>query len=200
MCDCFVDNKLSVFFGQEKTKSILFGTKDKLRNAKILNIVHGGTGIKQYEKPKYLGCILDQSLSGESMTLNVIDKVNSHLKFLHRQNRFLTPPLHRLLCNALTQPLFDSTCTAWFSNPSKRLKLYLQAWQKKCIRFCLQLEKRSKIRVKEFLQLNWLNVHDRYLQFIVSDIFKFHSDQCPDYFAKLFCPAGENDVITSSSN
>ena len=116
----FVDNKLSVHFGQDKTKSILFGTKHKLRNAKTLNIEYNGTEIKQYEKVKYLACILDQSLSGESVTLNVIDKVNSRLKFLLRQNRFLTPPLRRLLCNALIQPLFDYACTAWFSNLSKR--------------------------------------------------------------------------------
>ena len=107
MFDWFVDNKLSVHFGQEKTRSVLFGTKHKLRNAKALNIVCNGTQIKQYEKVKYLGGILDQSLSGESMALNVIDKVNSRLKFLHRQNRFLTSPLSRLLCDALIQPLFD---------------------------------------------------------------------------------------------
>ena len=55
--------------------------------------------------------------------------------------------------------------------------LHLQASQNKCIRFCLQLDKRSKIRVKEFLQLNWLTVHDTYLQFTVSDIFTFPNDQ-----------------------
>ena len=71
LCDWFVDNKLSVNFGQEKAKSILFGTKHNLRNAKPLNIVYNGTEIKQYEKLKYLRCILDQSLSGESMALNV---------------------------------------------------------------------------------------------------------------------------------
>ena len=200
LCDWFVDNKLSVHFGQDKTKSILFGTKLKLRNAKALNSVYNGPEVKQYEKVKYLGCILDQNLSGESVGLNVIDKVNSRLKFLHRQNHFLTPPLRRLLCNALIQPLFDYACTAWFSNLSKRLKLRLQASQNKCIRFCLQLDKRSKIRVKEFLRLNWLNVHDRHLQFIVSDIFKFQNDQCPDYFNEIFCPVGENGVITRSSN
>ena len=111
LCDWFVDNKLSVHFGQDKTKSILFGTKHKLRNAKALNIVYNGTEIKQYEKIKYLGYILDQNLSGESMALNVIDKVNSCLKFLHRQNHFLTPPLRKLLCNPLIQPLFDYACT-----------------------------------------------------------------------------------------
>ena len=140
-------------FGQDKTKSILFGTKHRLRNAKALNIVYHGTEIKQYTKVKYIGSILDQSVSGESMALKVIDKVNPRLKFLHRQSRFLTPSLRRLLCNALTQPLFAYVCTAWFSNVSKRLKLRLQALQNKCMRFCLQLGKRPKIRVKEFLQL-----------------------------------------------
>ena len=60
----------------EKIKSILFGTKHKLQNAKSLNIVHDGIEIKQY-----LGCTLDESLSGESMALNIIDKINSHLSF-----------------------------------------------------------------------------------------------------------------------
>ena len=55
LSDWFVDNKISVHFSQEKTKSILFGTKHKLRNAKALNIVYNGTKIKQYEKVKYLG-------------------------------------------------------------------------------------------------------------------------------------------------
>ena len=122
----------------------------------------------------------------------------SCLKFLHRQNPYLTPPLCGLLCNALIQPLFDYACTAWFSNLSKRLKLHLQESQNKCMRFCLQLDKRSKIYVKEFLQLDRLT--NRYLQFIVSNIFKFHNNQCPDYFDELFCPIGKNSVIMHSSN
>ena len=161
LCDWFVDKKLSIHFGQDKVKSILFATKRKLRNAKSLNIVYNDIETKQHAKVKHLGCILDESLSGESMALNVIDKINSRLKFLHRQNRFLTPPLRRLLCNALIQPIFDYACTAWFPNLSKKLSLRVQVTQNKCIRFCLKLDKMSRISVKEFLKLNWLNVHDR---------------------------------------
>ena len=51
-------------------------------NAKALNIVYNGMEIKQYAKRKYLGRILDQSISDESMALNIIDEVNLHLKFL----------------------------------------------------------------------------------------------------------------------
>ena len=63
-------------FRPRKNKITLFGTKEKLRNAKALKIVYNGAEIKKYEKIKYLGCISDQSLSGESMDLNVIDNVN----------------------------------------------------------------------------------------------------------------------------
>ena len=56
--------------------------------------------IKYHAKVKYLGCILDESLSGESIALNI-------------------------------------------------------------------------------------TVRDRYLQFIVSDIFRFYNNQCPDYFNEV---------------
>ena len=53
----------------------------------------------------------------------------------------------------------------------------------------------SKIYVKRVLQINWLKVHDRYLQFIVSDIFKY-----PEYFNYVFYPPGNKSVIECSSN
>ena len=96
VCHWFVDNKLSIHFGQDKTKSILFDTKHKLWNAKSLNIVYNGTEAKQHAKVKYLVSILDESLSSESIALKVIDKINSCTKFLHRQSPFMTPPLCRL--------------------------------------------------------------------------------------------------------
>ena len=80
------------------------------------------------------------------------------------------------------------------------IMIRLQATQNKCIRSCLQLDKMSRICVKEFLELNWLNVHDRYLQFIVSDIFKFYNNQCPDYFNEVFCPVDDNGVATYCCN
>ena len=43
----FVDNKLSIHLGEEKTKCILFGSKLKLENPGKLNIMYNGTEIKQ---------------------------------------------------------------------------------------------------------------------------------------------------------
>ena len=63
-CDWFVDCKLSIHLGEDKANSILFGTKPNIKRAEALNIVYGNVKIKQYPKSTYLGCILDESLSG----------------------------------------------------------------------------------------------------------------------------------------
>ena len=79
LCDWFVDNKLSIHFGEDKTKSILFGSKHKIKKSKPLNIQYNDIKIKQYSKVTYLGCIFDETLSGESMAIHVINKINSSI-------------------------------------------------------------------------------------------------------------------------
>ena len=164
LCDWFVDNKLSIHFGEDKTKSILFSSKHRLKNSNPLNIQYKDINIKQYSKVTYLGCIFDETLSGDSMALHVINKVNSRLKFLYRQNKFLSTPLRRLLCNVMIQPFFDYACNAWYPNLNKKLKTRLQAAQNKCIRFCLKLGDRSSLKSKEFEKINWLPIHERISQ------------------------------------
>ena len=63
--------------------------------------------------------MLDGIMSGETMSLSVINKINNKLKFICRKNRFLTPTPRRLLCNVLIQPHFDYTCSAWYPNLTK---------------------------------------------------------------------------------
>ena len=77
------------------------------------------------------------------MADKVISKVNARSKFLHWENKFLTPNLPLLLCNALIQPHFDYACSAWYPNLSKKLKNKIQTSQNKCIRFCVRLDKIS---------------------------------------------------------
>ena len=126
ICDWFVDNKLSIYFGEDKTKSILFSTKNRKWKIGTFDIQHGDVKIKQYSKVTYLGCELDESLSGEVMALKVIIKINGRLKFLYRKNRYLTPYLKRLLCNALIQPHFDYACSARYPDLNKKLESKLQ--------------------------------------------------------------------------
>ena len=106
LCNWFVENKLSIHFGEDKTKSILFARK-KYKNLKKMNIRRGDIEIKQHSVVTYLGSVLDEILSGESMATKMLGKINGKLKFLHIKQNFLDSSLRRLLLNALIQPHFD---------------------------------------------------------------------------------------------
>ena len=106
----FVDNNLSIHFGKDKTKSVLFVNKWKAKNINQLNIKYKNINMTQHSEVTYLGSMLDEAMSGEPMALKVITKINGKLKFLYRKDTVLRPDLLRMLCNALIQPHFDYVC------------------------------------------------------------------------------------------
>ena len=90
ICDRFVDNKLSIHFGEDKTKSILFAPLNKCKKLRKLNISYASLKIKKYLEATYLGCILDKSFSGKSMALNVVSKINTPKISLSKKQIFIT--------------------------------------------------------------------------------------------------------------
>ena len=166
--------------------SILFFTKNKKKKIGTLEIKYCNINIKQYSKVTYLGCELDENLSRAAMALKVINKISSRLRFLYRKNRYLSPYLKRLLCNAIIQPHFDYACSAWYPNLNKKFNSKLQTMLSKCVRFCLQLDSRSHIWIKEFEQINWLPVSERFNQRTFSNAFKFFNEHCPLYLYDLY--------------
>ena len=193
ICDWFVDNKLSIHFGEDKTKSILFASKSKIKKLKKLEIIYNNIRIKQHSRVTYLGCILEETMSGESMAHKVISKVNARLKFLHRKNKYLTPSLRRLLCNALKRLCIP------YPNLSKKLKNRIQTSQNNCIRVCLKLDKMSHISQKEFEAINWLPFKERYNQCANSIVFKYFDNQCPHYLNEVFMKAPESSSSLRNS-
>ena len=67
LCKWFLYNKLSIHFGEDKTKSILFGSKRNFRKVGKLNITYQSIDIKQNSQVTHLGCILNETMSGEPM-------------------------------------------------------------------------------------------------------------------------------------
>ena len=186
LCDWFVENRLSIHFGEDKTKSIVFGSKRRLKHIDKLDITRGNIKVSQQNKVTYLGCILDDSLTGESMALRVLKKVNGRLSFLYRKQSFLSYKLRRMLCNALIQPHFDYACSAWYPNLTKNLTKKIQISQNKCIRFCLGLDNRTHIGVNEFKTINWLPVQNRYEQSVAMNAYKFCKKMGPAYLSDTY--------------
>ena len=80
VCDCFIDNRLSIHFVEDKTKSIHFASLRKIKSARKLNVKYKDIKIKQNSHVTYLCCVLDETLSGETMALKALKKINGKLK------------------------------------------------------------------------------------------------------------------------
>ena len=82
---------------------------------------------------------------------------------------FSTEKINIALSEKAPMQCYDSTTFRLFlfslvSKPEqKKFNGKLQTIQNKCIRFCLQQDSRSQIGIKEFEQLNWLPVSERFL-------------------------------------
>ena len=76
---------------------------------------------------------------------------------------FLTPVLHRLLCNALIQLYFDYASSAWYPNLIQKMKNKIQMTKNKCNWYCLQLDKMTHISKSKFEPLTWLPVKDIFI-------------------------------------
>ena len=70
LIDWFIDNKLSVHFDEDKTKSFLFSPKHRSKSIGQIDISYKDVKIKQYSKVIYFGCVLDECLYGEFMTMH----------------------------------------------------------------------------------------------------------------------------------
>ena len=73
----FIDNKLSVYFVENKTISILFPPKHRSKSIGQIGISYKIVKIKQYSKVTYLGCVLDEYLTGEYIARQVCTKNTS---------------------------------------------------------------------------------------------------------------------------
>ena len=69
-------------------KSILFSSKRNLKPVEELDIRYKDIKIKQYKHANYLGCMLDEWMSGETMSLRVIEVS------LSKKSIFRCPPSH----------------------------------------------------------------------------------------------------------
>ena len=169
-----------------KTELILFGTKRKLSKWKGYTIECEGQTINATPHVKYLGLIIDQHLDGEEMALSIIKKVNSRLKFLYRQARFLDQNIKKILCSALVLCLFDYSISSWYCGINKTTSKKLQVAQNKVIRFILNQNIMYHISEDDFKQLNFLNIQNRAKQLRLNHVFNIFNEIGPEYLRSNF--------------
>ena len=98
---------LSEHFGEDKTKFIIF--LQNIDQKQDRDISNKDVKIKQYSKKTYLGCVLNECLTGESRTMKVCTKIASKIKFT---------------INSYNIPMFEYYC--FFSLKIKNINFILK--------------------------------------------------------------------------
>ena len=82
VCECFFDNKLIISLVKIKLNAF-FSLLEKPTG--VQHKTCDSNRVKQLDIVEYLGCGLDANLSGESMEIKSLKKINTKLQFLFRK-------------------------------------------------------------------------------------------------------------------
>ena len=127
-----------------------------------------------------------------------INKINGKKKFIYGQNRYLSYPLKRMLCNSLIQPHLDFACYAWYPKLSMSLKNNLETAQSACIRFWFGMETRSHVGLYHLKNNNWLPIKNRIDQLIAVTAYNFKNNLTCIYvryiYSKFFSSCKNNKI------
>jgi hypothetical protein len=135
---------------------------------------------------KYLGVILDQTLSGVEHVQSILKKAGSRLAFLFRYSAILNQRARLTICSALVQPNFDYCCSTWFSSLTAAYKTKLAVIQRRMVRFVLGMNPRDHVGQQEFRKLSWLTIENRVDYFKTLHFFKIKKGPCPSYLKGVF--------------
>lgn len=130
-----IDNELVLI--KSKTKTLLFGTSQRLPVVSNFHIYLNGTKLEPVYSFKYLGITLDCQLNWKEHVETVSLNVSARLKLLSRIRSCLTPAAAIWVYNGLIQPLFDYCDVTWSKLP-EGCSQELQRLQNKASRIILQ--------------------------------------------------------------
>ena len=116
----FRNNELIINLKKGKTEAILFGTARKC-NKKEINILYQDQAVNTVKSYKYLGCLLDSTLSMNQHFDITYKKACGRLKLLSKMKAYLTSKAAVRIYKAMIVPLmtFNATINLNFTNTQK---------------------------------------------------------------------------------
>ena len=142
-----------------KTKSIVLGTSNLLRNVNvnaIPKITVGDTEIPYSNCVKNLGVTLMCNLSWQNHVQAVCNRINVILYQLKTQKDLLPPHTRKQLVSSLIFPHIDYCCLV-YQDITEELNVKIQRSLNMCVRFIFNIKKDDHIS-PYFNRLGWLKV------------------------------------------
>ena len=150
-------NKLTV--NVNKTKYVVFGSRHMLQDKPDLNLKISGQKIERVSVMKYLGVLLDDTLTFEDHIQYVVDKATKKLGILRKSREFLPRNTSILLYKSLVLPHIDY-CDLVYMTASEYHLNRLQLIQNVASRIILRANRRTSIKFMHN-ELKLLMIKDR---------------------------------------
>ncbi len=145
--ECIMNNTLDEVFNWfkinrlslncAKSKIVCFGTRPRLSKCESLNVECDGINLEQVTSYKYLGVMIDSSLSFNENTEYIYSKVIKRLGVLGRSRYFLSQELALYLYKQLILPLIDYG-DVFYDGTSQKNSIIIQKLQNAALRRILK--------------------------------------------------------------
>ena len=124
-----------------KTKVMSFATRSKVKKCKDINIEIGSEKLKVVPSYKYLGMILDSTLSYTNHISSIVKVISHKITLLAKLRKYLTSEVAVLIYKSMLLPYFDYADVIFHKANVKDIGR-LQTLQNKCLRICLRQDRR----------------------------------------------------------
>ena len=147
-------NKLSL--NPSKTKVVIFGTRQSVKKNKNFNVKINGTKIKVVPTYKYLGVMLDSTLTYKAHIAYVSRIILHKIAVLSAVRKYLTKDVAIKVYKSMVLPYFDYGDVIYHTAGKGDLEK-LQRLQNRCLKICLRTDMRQDtLRVHSLTSSNLL--------------------------------------------
>lgn len=156
-----------------KTKASIFGSSVKINSdeCKYANNIVVNDCVIQYERVvKYLGVLIDDTLSWENQVVSICSRAMTVLAQLKINNEIFNKQLKIKLVTTLIFPIFDYCCVA-YTNISKKLQIRMQRKMNSCVKYIFKISRLEHV-TPYYARLGWLKVDVRRDYFIACLFYK----------------------------
>ena len=153
-------------------------SQNALKTTRDINIFCGNSILKQQKHFKYLGVVVDESLSWNNHVSYVASRVYPKLKLLNRISSFLSPAILLKIYKVTILPILDYGCTVW-GFCSKKNSDFLERLQNKAMRITLRT---NRLTCTQFMRekLGLLTLFNRWRYMCLQLVCRIMNDHnCP---------------------
>ena len=188
-------NRLSL--NVKKTKMMIVGSCQKLRNIDVFNVSLNGERVERVEKFKYLGLILDRHLCFDLHVDYIVDKTTAKLGVLYKTRWLFDMETARMLYCSLIVPHFDLGNTVYRVAAQHHLSR-LQVVQNAAARLILLADARMPT-YELHERLKWDTLVTRASKSMVRIVFSCVHSKLPSYLYDQLIPVTHPGRVTRAT-